>query len=138
MNLAHWLQRSAHTHPETPAIAHGTEVWCDYAGFAERAARTASWLQAQGVEPGDRVALFMYNCPEYLVTQFAAFKSQDAFPALLETFDDPFFEQPYEAPAAEVKPAWEAPERVATGRISPNIKPKRKVAALFKSSDTVA
>lgn len=26
--------------------------------------------------------------------QFAAFKSQDAFPALLETFEDPFFEQP--------------------------------------------
>ena len=26
--------------------------------------------------------------------QFAAFKSQDAFPALRETFDDPFFEQP--------------------------------------------
>jgi multiple sugar transport system substrate-binding protein len=26
--------------------------------------------------------------------QFAAFQSQDAFPALLETFDDPFFEQP--------------------------------------------
>jgi multiple sugar transport system substrate-binding protein len=27
-------------------------------------------------------------------TQFAAFKSQDAFPSLLETLDDPFFEQP--------------------------------------------
>ncbi|MDZ7590184.1 MAG: extracellular solute-binding protein [Rubrivivax sp.] len=26
--------------------------------------------------------------------QLAAFKSQDAFPALVETFDDPFFEQP--------------------------------------------
>ena len=26
--------------------------------------------------------------------QFAAFKSQDAFPALLDTFDDPFFVQP--------------------------------------------
>ena len=26
--------------------------------------------------------------------QFAAFKAQDAFPALLETFDDPFFAQP--------------------------------------------
>ena len=26
--------------------------------------------------------------------QLAAFKSQDAFPALLETYDDPFFEQP--------------------------------------------
>ena len=28
--------------------------------------------------------------------QLGAFKSQDAFPALLETFDDPFFEQPIE------------------------------------------
>lgn len=28
--------------------------------------------------------------------QLAAFKSEDAFPALLETFDDPFFEQPIE------------------------------------------
>jgi multiple sugar transport system substrate-binding protein len=26
--------------------------------------------------------------------QFSAFKSEDAFPALVETFDDPFFEQP--------------------------------------------
>ena len=26
--------------------------------------------------------------------QFSAFKSEDAFPALLETFEDPFFEQP--------------------------------------------
>jgi len=28
--------------------------------------------------------------------QLSAFKSQDAFPALLETYDDPFFEQPIE------------------------------------------
>jgi multiple sugar transport system substrate-binding protein len=28
--------------------------------------------------------------------QLSAFKSQDAFPALLETFDDPFFDQPIE------------------------------------------
>jgi multiple sugar transport system substrate-binding protein len=26
--------------------------------------------------------------------QFAAFRSQDAFPALVDTYDDPFFEQP--------------------------------------------
>ena len=51
---------------------------------------------------------------------------------------DPFFDKPYETPAEEVKPAWEATERAATGRISPNIKPKRKVAALFKAPDTVA
>ena len=59
MNLAVWLQRSALSHPEHPAIAHGLEVWCGYAEFAARAARTAAWLRAQGVMPGNRVALFI-------------------------------------------------------------------------------
>jgi ATP-dependent RNA helicase RhlE len=47
---------------------------------------------------------------------------------------DPFFDQPYEAPAADAAPAWEATAKATTGRssISANIKPKRKVAALFK------
>ncbi len=66
MNIALWLARSAERYPHQAAIAHGTEVWCDYAEFAHRAARTASWLQAQGVQPGDRVVLFLYNAPEYL------------------------------------------------------------------------
>ncbi|MDE2604784.1 MAG: DEAD/DEAH box helicase [Burkholderiales bacterium] len=48
---------------------------------------------------------------------------------------DPFFDQPYEAPAREEAPAWEANAKPAGGRISANIKPKRKVAALFKSTD---
>jgi len=46
---------------------------------------------------------------------------------------DPFFEQPYESPPREQAPAWEAGVKPAGGRISANIKPKRKVAALFKS-----
>ncbi len=48
---------------------------------------------------------------------------------------DPFFEQPYETPAAEAPPAWEAAAKAGTTRgISANIKPKRKVAALFKAT----
>ena len=66
MNLAHWLQRTARIHPQRPAIAVGDAVWLDYAAFAERAARTACWLQAQGLGAGDRVALFMPNRREYL------------------------------------------------------------------------
>ncbi len=66
MNIALWLARSAERYPQQAAIAHGTELWCDYAEFARRAARTASWLQAQGVQPGDRVIVFLYNAPEYL------------------------------------------------------------------------
>ena len=49
---------------------------------------------------------------------------------------DPFFEQPYEAPATEAPPAWEASAKPATSsRVSANIKSKRKVAALFKTGE---
>ena len=45
---------------------------------------------------------------------------------------DPFFDKPYEAPSAEAHAQWEAaPKGVARG-VSANIKPRRKVAALFK------
>ena len=47
---------------------------------------------------------------------------------------DPFFEKPYEPSSADAAPAWEAAARPATrSGISANIKPKRKVAALFKA-----
>jgi hypothetical protein len=49
---------------------------------------------------------------------------------------DPFFEQPYETPEREAAPTWETTAKGAPARgISANIKPKRKVAALFKSSE---
>jgi hypothetical protein len=47
---------------------------------------------------------------------------------------DPFFDKPYEPSIAEaVVPSWEATVKPSTRSISANIKPKRKVAALFKS-----
>ena len=47
---------------------------------------------------------------------------------------DPFFQKPYEAPTSDTPPSWEpiGPKTVRSS-ISANIKPKRKVAALFKS-----
>jgi hypothetical protein len=53
-------------------------------------------------------------------------------PSPRQTPVDPFFNKPYEAPADVVAPAWEATEK-PSNRISANIKPKRKVAALFKA-----
>src|SRR4029079_17496486 len=44
--------------------------------------------------------------------------------------DDPFFDRPYEPSAAPSDPAWEKPP-AAAARVSPNIKTKKKVAALF-------
>ena len=66
MNIATWLARTARVHPHRPAIAAGTCGWATYEQFAERAARTAGWLQAQGFCAGDRIALFMANRPVYL------------------------------------------------------------------------
>jgi superfamily II DNA/RNA helicase len=49
---------------------------------------------------------------------------------------DPFFDKPYEASVApEAKPAWEVADKPAARSLSPNIKHKKKVAALFKATE---
>ncbi len=51
---------------------------------------------------------------------------------------DPFFDQPYEpSAAAPAQPSWEAAAKANPGRsgMSSNIKPRKKVAALFKTGD---
>ncbi|MDX2484027.1 MAG: AMP-binding protein [Pseudodonghicola sp.] len=67
MNLANWLRRTAQLHPDQPALFLGEERVADYRGFDAGAARIAGWLKAQGIAPGDRVGLFMKNCPDYLI-----------------------------------------------------------------------
>ena len=47
------------------------------------------------------------------------------------TPQDPFFDQPYEATATAAEPAWERKTPATPRGLSPNIKPKKKVAALF-------
>ncbi len=44
---------------------------------------------------------------------------------------DPFFDKPYEASATAAEPAWEKRAAPVGRGLSPNIKPKKKVAALF-------
>ncbi|HJV93821.1 MAG TPA: AMP-binding protein [Azonexus sp.] len=66
MNIAQLLLRSATVHPERPAILHGARLLHDYRSFAERAAAIAGGLHGRGYAAGDRVAVFMTNCPEYL------------------------------------------------------------------------
>jgi long-chain acyl-CoA synthetase len=67
MNLAHWLARSAQAGGERPALFLGETQVANYAEFDAGARAVAGWLQAQGVKPGDRVAIFMKNTPEYLI-----------------------------------------------------------------------
>lgn len=70
MNSASWLDRAAHRWPDRPALMRGLAVEMDYTGFRDRAAALGNWLNGRGIGPGDRVALFMKNCPEYLIALF--------------------------------------------------------------------
>jgi long-chain acyl-CoA synthetase len=71
MNLAHLLQRSARTAGERPAVYLGTELLHDYATLATRAATLARSLTEQhGLQPGDRVGLFMSNHPAVIEILF--------------------------------------------------------------------
>jgi acyl-CoA synthetase (AMP-forming)/AMP-acid ligase II len=60
--------------PDRPAIVQGARIvsWADY---EDRAARLSSVFDAHGLGQGRNVGMFLYNCPEYLETQFAAFKT---------------------------------------------------------------
>ncbi len=67
MNLGLWLERTAAIAGGRPALLLGERVVADYAGFHARAAALARALGEAGVAPGDRVAVFARNCPDYLV-----------------------------------------------------------------------
>ncbi len=67
MNLALWLERTAKVHGDRPAIYRGAELTHTYAQFFRAAQGLAGALRNAGIQPGDRVALFMKNCPAYLL-----------------------------------------------------------------------
>ncbi|WP_146344094.1 class I adenylate-forming enzyme family protein [Phaeobacter marinintestinus] len=70
MNLGLWLHRQAQIAPTRPALYLGRDLVADYSGFHTQAAQVAGWLIDQGIKPGDRVAIFMKNCPDYLIMQY--------------------------------------------------------------------
>jgi acyl-CoA synthetase (AMP-forming)/AMP-acid ligase II len=73
MNLAEWLVRTARRLPSAPALLSGTNVVADYAEFGRRVASLASALQTRlSIAPGDRVAIVLSNCVEYLELLYAA------------------------------------------------------------------
>ena len=72
MNLALQLQRSGLASAGAAAVAVGTRVQLTYGQLADRAARIAGGLRGElGLVPGDRVALVMHNCAEYLELLYA-------------------------------------------------------------------
>ncbi len=72
MNVAAFLHRSARTWGERPALALGARTVATYREFAQKSAALARRLRADfGLVPGDRAAIAMNNCPDYMIAKYA-------------------------------------------------------------------
>ena len=67
------LLRQVRSRPEATAFIFREDVWT-YRRLAEDSERVAHGLAANGVKPGDRVALHMLNCPEIIVAYYACYR----------------------------------------------------------------
>jgi fatty-acyl-CoA synthase len=64
------LQVSATRYPDKPAyVFFGQPL--SFGELLRRAEALAGWLQAHGVKAGDRVLLFMQNCPQFVIGFYA-------------------------------------------------------------------
>ena len=64
------LEVSAKRYPDKAAYVFLGRA-LSFAELHRQAEALAGWLQAQGVGKGDRVALFMQNCPQYVIAFYA-------------------------------------------------------------------
>ncbi len=68
------LEVSARRYPQKPAsVFFGQPL--RFADLLAQAEALAGWLQAQGVQKGDRVAVFMQNCPQFVVAVHAVLRA---------------------------------------------------------------
>jgi amino acid adenylation domain-containing protein len=86
------IVRWAKVTPEAPAVA-AEAAQLSYRQLTEQASRTARWLQAQGVQRGDLVAMSLPRSPQLLVTLLAIWQAGAAYLPL--------------------EPEWPAPRRAA-------------------------
>jgi fatty-acyl-CoA synthase len=72
-NFADVWETVAEELPDAPALVHGghTRTWSE---LDQRADNVGRWLLGAGAAEQERVALYLYNCSEYLEACFATYK----------------------------------------------------------------
>lgn len=67
MNIAALLEKTARRFPHLNALSSGLEQHCDYITLSQRVAAIAGYLRNElDCQPGERIALVMKNCPQYI------------------------------------------------------------------------
>jgi len=74
MSVGSILRRGASNFPEKPALVFGNER-INYAELNRRVNCLANGLLKLGLKKGDRVAVLLHNCPEFIEIYFACAKS---------------------------------------------------------------
>ena len=72
-NLADVFELAVDTYPDREYLV-ADDKRCTFHEMEARANRLAHHLQSQGVEPGDHVGIYAYNCMEWVETLWAVFK----------------------------------------------------------------
>src|ERR1044071_3668745 len=73
MNIAQHVERSARLFPTHTAILFEGAAW-SYDTVNAQANRLANQLRNQGVQRGDRVALYLPNIPQFIICYLATLK----------------------------------------------------------------
>ena len=66
------LEKTANLYPEKTALAFGEET-VTFRELWERTIRLAQVLRQAGIQKGDKVAIYLPNCPEYAYSYLAVF-----------------------------------------------------------------
>ena len=71
-NIAQDVRDAAEQFRDLPAVEQIGMPQSSFAQLHEQVVQTAAWMKASGVSEGDRVLLFMGNCPEFVQNFYAA------------------------------------------------------------------
>ncbi|MDR7274680.1 class I adenylate-forming enzyme family protein [Catenuloplanes atrovinosus] len=74
VNLARLFETARERHGDYPAI-RAADRWYSSGELFDRAVRFSAGLRALGVKPGDRVVVFMANCPEVVISYHAIWRA---------------------------------------------------------------
>ena len=73
-SLTHLLEESFRKHASSP-FSVCMDRWMSYRQLDELSGSLGAWLQAQGLEPGARVAIMLPNIPQFAVTMAAVLRA---------------------------------------------------------------
>lgn len=75
MNLYEYVEHHVRTTPEAPAIKQVDGSNVTYQDLHNRSKRVASWISTKGIDEGERIAVYMPDCPAYVPLILGAWRA---------------------------------------------------------------